>query len=123
MAPGPWKGIGLRGLGRSGAKTPNPGRAGASYGASTSYARHAYGIISVMIEPLGDLIRSAQPHVERDGKVKYDRPPFQARLTKGELAAKSRIIMRERWNAGLAVFFTRHGKVIRIPPGHDRRPW
>ena len=71
----------------------------------------------------GDLIRSAHPHVERDGKVTYDRPPFQARLTKGELAAKSRIIMRERWNAGLAVFFTRHGKVIRIPPGHDRRPW
>ena len=71
----------------------------------------------------GDLMRSAHPQVTRDGRVTFDRPPFQARLTKEELKAKSRIILRERWNAGLDVFWTRRGKVIHVPAGEGRKPW
>ena len=49
------------------------------------------------------------------GRTIYDRPPKAARLTKEELRAKSRAILRERLAAGLTVYFTRHGKVMRIP--------
>jgi hypothetical protein len=71
----------------------------------------------------GDLARSGHPEVIQGGRVIYGRPPKRHRLTEAELHAKSRMTLRERWNAGLEVFFRRHGKVIRIPPGTNRRPW
>ncbi len=70
-----------------------------------------------------DLRRSGHPQVEADGHVVYDRPPKQARLTEAELKAKSRTALRARWNAGLDVFWTRHGKVIHVPAGKARKPW
>ena len=63
------------------------------------------------------------PQVDADGHVVYDRPPKQARLTEAELKAKSRTALRARWNAGLDVFWTRHGKVIHVPAGKARKPW
>lgn len=71
----------------------------------------------------GDLMFSGHPEVQLGERIIYDRPPKQARLTEAELKAKSRMTMRERWNAGLAVFFTRNGKTIRIPPSTKRKPW
>lgn len=63
----------------------------------------------------GDLMRSGHPKVEQGGRTVYDRAPKAARLTAAELAAKSRAILRQRLAAGLTVYFTRGGKVIRIP--------
>ena len=63
----------------------------------------------------GDLRKSGHPQVTQGGRTIYDRAPKAARLTKEELKAKSRAILRERLAAGLTVYFTRHGKVMRIP--------
>lgn len=63
----------------------------------------------------GDLMRSGRPKVTLGGRTIYDRPPKAARLTAAELKAKSRAILRQRLAEGLSVYFTRHGKVIRIP--------
>jgi len=71
----------------------------------------------------GDLMLSAHPQVTQNGRATFDRPPFQARLSETELKTKSRIRLRERWNAGLDVFWTRHGKVIHVPAGEGRKPW
>ena len=63
----------------------------------------------------GDLRKSGHPQVTQGGRTLYDRPPKAARLTKQELAAKSRAILRMRLAAGLTVYFMRHGKVMVIP--------
>jgi hypothetical protein len=70
-----------------------------------------------------DLMFSGHPQVTQDGRTLYDRPPKRRRLTDEELRAKSRAALRARWNAGLDVFWTRHGKVIHIPAGKARKPW
>ena len=62
-----------------------------------------------------DLRRSGHPTVTHGGLTVYDRAPKQARLTKGELRDKSRARMRALQAAGLPWFFTRDGKVIRVP--------
>lgn len=71
----------------------------------------------------GDLRRSGHPQVQAGERIIYDREPKQHRLTAAELREKSRMTMRDRWNAGKDVFFTRAGKVIHIPAGENRRPW
>ena len=71
----------------------------------------------------GDLMRSAHPQVTQDGRAIFDRPPFQPRLSAEQLRAKSRIALRERWNAGLDVFWTKGGKVVHVPAGERRKPW
>lgn len=63
----------------------------------------------------GDLRRSGHPQVTLGGRTVYDRAPKAARLTAQELKAKSRAILRQRLAEGLTVYFTRGGKVIRIP--------
>jgi hypothetical protein len=63
----------------------------------------------------GDLLRSGHPQVTKDGRTVYDRAPKAARLTREELRAKSRALLRMRLAEGLTVYFMRHGKVIRIP--------
>jgi hypothetical protein len=63
----------------------------------------------------GDLMKSGRPSVEQDGRVIYDRAPKVGRLSKAELAAKSRATMRLRLAEGLTVYFMRHGKVMVIP--------
>lgn len=63
----------------------------------------------------GDLLKSGHPKVTLGGRVIYDRAPKTGRLTAAELKAKSRAILRMRLAEGLAVYFMRGGKVIRIP--------
>jgi hypothetical protein len=63
----------------------------------------------------GDLLKSGHPSVEQGGRMIYDRAPKVGRLSKAELAAKSRATMRMRLAEGLTVYFTRHGKVMVIP--------
>ena len=63
----------------------------------------------------GDLMKSGHGQVTQDGRTLYDRPPKAARLTKAELKAKSRAILRARLAAGLSVYFMKNGKVMRIP--------
>jgi hypothetical protein len=63
----------------------------------------------------GDLRKSGHPQVKLGGRTVYDRPPKAARLTKEELRAKSRAILRQRLAEGLTVYFMRGGKVMRIP--------
>jgi hypothetical protein len=70
-----------------------------------------------------DLMRSGHPKVEQDERTIYDRPPKVPRLTEEELRAKSRAALRARWNAGLDVFWMRHGKVIHVVAGKGRKPW
>jgi len=62
-----------------------------------------------------DLRRSGHPSVTQGGRTVYDRPPKQHRLTAEELRVKSRARMHALQAAGLPWFFTRHGKVIRVP--------
>jgi hypothetical protein len=62
-----------------------------------------------------DLRRSGHPSVTQGGRTVYDRPPKQHRLTEEELRVKSRARMHALQAAGLPWFFTRHGKVIRVP--------
>jgi hypothetical protein len=68
----------------------------------------------------GDLRRSGHPTVTAGGRTLYDRPPKQHRLTAGELRVKSRAVMQARIAAGLPWFFTRRGKVIRVPGKGER---
>jgi hypothetical protein len=63
----------------------------------------------------GDLLKSGHPQVHLGQRETYDRPPKVHRLTKDELRVKSHAILRARLAAGLAVYFMRNGKVIRIP--------
>lgn len=63
----------------------------------------------------GDLLKSGHPQVHLGTREVYDRPPKVHRLTKQELRAKSRAILRARLAAGLTVYFMRNGKVMRIP--------
>jgi hypothetical protein len=63
----------------------------------------------------GDLRSSGHPQVKLGERTVYDRPPKAARLTKEELRAKSRAILRMRLAAGLTVYFMKNGKVMRIP--------
>jgi hypothetical protein len=63
----------------------------------------------------GDLRDSGHPQVTQGGRTLYDRPPKAARLSREELKAKSRAILRMRLAEGLTVYFTKHGKVYRIP--------
>jgi hypothetical protein len=63
----------------------------------------------------GDLKSSGHPKVTLGERTVYDRAPKAARLTAQELKAKSRAILRMRLAEGLSVYFTKHGKVIRIP--------
>lgn len=63
----------------------------------------------------GDLARSGAPKVTQGGRTLYDRPPKAARLSKEELRAKSRAILRMRLAEGLTVYFFKHGKLMRIP--------
>ena len=63
----------------------------------------------------GDLRKSGRPKVTLGDRVVYDRPPKAARLTAEELKAKSRAILRMRLAEGLSVYFTKGGKVYRIP--------
>jgi len=63
----------------------------------------------------GDLRESGHPSVEQGGRALYDRLPHVGRLSKQELAVKSRALMRKRLAEGLTVYFMRHGKVMVIP--------
>lgn len=63
----------------------------------------------------GDLRRSGHPLVTLGERTVYDRAPKAARLTAEELKAKSRATLRMRLAEGLTVYFTRGGKVFRIP--------
>jgi hypothetical protein len=63
----------------------------------------------------GDLLKSGHPTVEQGGRTIYDRAPKVGRLSKAELAAKSRATMRMRLAEGLTVYFMRRGKVMVIP--------
>lgn len=67
-----------------------------------------------------DLRRSGHPSVTLGGRTVYDRPPKQRRLTEDELRVKSRARMHALQAAGLPWFFTRHGKVIRVPGKGER---
>jgi hypothetical protein len=62
-----------------------------------------------------DLRRSGHPSVTLGGRTVYDRAPKVARLTTEELKARGRARIGELIAAGLPWFFTRHGKVIRVP--------
>jgi hypothetical protein len=62
-----------------------------------------------------DLRKSGHPQVTLGERTVYDRAPKAARLTAQELKAKSRAILRQRLAEGLTVYFTRGGKIIRIP--------
>jgi hypothetical protein len=64
---------------------------------------------------LGDLRASGHPFIWHGGRVIYDRPPHMHRLTKPELAAKSRARSAWRRMAGLPTFFMQHGKIHVIP--------
>jgi hypothetical protein len=77
----------------------------------------------------GDLHKSGHPRLltggsgEADsGRVTRDREPKVQRLTKQELRAKSRAIMRARLAAGLTVYFFRHGKIMVIPGKNEPHP-
>lgn len=63
----------------------------------------------------GDLMRSGHPRVTCGRDTWHDREPGVHRLTKAELRAKSRAVMRMRMAEGLTVYFMRHGKVMVIP--------
>ena len=67
-----------------------------------------------------DLRGSGHPSVTLGGRTVYDRAPKVARLSAGELKARSRARMRALQAAGLPWFFTRHGKVIRVPGKGER---
>lgn len=67
-----------------------------------------------------DLRRSGHPSVTLGGRTIYDREPKQRRLTEDELRVKSRARMHALQAAGLPWFFTRHGKVIRVPGKGER---
>lgn len=69
-----------------------------------------------------DLRKSGHPQVTVGERTVYDRPPKAARLTAEELKAKSRAILRQRLAEGLTVYFTRGGKVIRIPGKNEPHP-
>lgn len=74
----------------------------------------------------GDLKSSGHPQVTLGERTVYDRAPKAARLTAEELKAKSRATLRMRLAEGLTVYFTRGGKVIRIPgrnEPHALRGW
>jgi hypothetical protein len=62
-----------------------------------------------------DLMYSGHPQVTQDGHTIYDRPPKVARLTRQELRAKSRAVLRARLAAGLTVYFFKNGRIVRIP--------
>jgi len=68
----------------------------------------------------GDLRRSGHPTVTQGGRTVYDRPPKQRRLSEEELRAKGRARTGELIAAGLPWFFTRHGRVIRVPGKGER---
>lgn len=63
----------------------------------------------------GDLLKSGHPQVTVGERTVYDRAPKATRLTAEELRAKSRATLRMRLAEGLTVYFTRGGKVFRIP--------
>lgn len=63
----------------------------------------------------GDLLKSGAPKVTLGERTVYDRAPKAARLTAQELKTKSRATLRMRLAEGLSVYFTRGGKVMRIP--------
>jgi hypothetical protein len=67
----------------------------------------------------GDLKDSAHPSVEQGGRMIYDRAPKVGRLSKEELAAKSRATMRMRLAEGLTVYFFKRGKIMVIPGKND----
>jgi hypothetical protein len=67
-----------------------------------------------------DLRRSGHPSVTLGGRTVYDREPKVARLSAEELKVKSRARIGELIAAGLPWFFTRHGKVIRVPGKGER---
>jgi hypothetical protein len=62
-----------------------------------------------------DLMRSGHPVVKVGPKTVYDRPPHVSRLNADQLRGKSRLRMRALIAAGRPWFFTRHGKVVRVP--------
>jgi hypothetical protein len=68
-----------------------------------------------------DLRRSGHPSVTQAGRTIYDRAPKQHRLSEEELKAKGRKRIGELIAAGLPWFFTRGGKVIRVPGKDERR--
>jgi hypothetical protein len=68
-----------------------------------------------------DLRRSGHPSVTQGDRTVYDRPPKQHRLSEEELKAKGRARIGELIAAGLPWFFTRHGKVVRVPGKGERR--
>ena len=68
-----------------------------------------------------DLRRSGHPSVTQGDRTVYDRPPKQHRLSEEELRAKGRERIGELIAAGLPWFFTRHGKVVRVPGKGERR--
>ena len=63
----------------------------------------------------GDLMKSGHPKVTQGGRTLYDRAPKAARLSKEELRAKSRAILRSGSPRGSRVYFFKHGKLMRIP--------
>jgi hypothetical protein len=67
-----------------------------------------------------DLMRSGHPVVTQGARTLHDRAPKVHRLTESELRAKSRLRTRALIAAGLPWFFTRDGKVIRVPGRNDR---
>lgn len=62
-----------------------------------------------------DLMHSGHPSVTVGERTVYDRAPLVHRLTEGELRAKGRARIAALIAAGLPWFFTRDGKVIRVP--------
>jgi hypothetical protein len=67
-----------------------------------------------------DLMRSGHPSVTVGPRTVYDRAPKVDRLTDEELRAKSRLRTGRLIAAGLPWFFTRAGKVIRVPGKGER---
>ena len=71
----------------------------------------------------GDLHRSGHPQVHLGQRTVYDRAPHAVRVPAEVLRARSRALLRARWNAGLDVFWTAHGRVVHVPASRKRRPW
>jgi hypothetical protein len=93
-------------------------------GAMRRAAEHLSDQVAVHAPVLdGDLRESGHPSVSQGERTVYDRAPIRPRLTEEELRAKSHRTLIERWNAGLDVFWTRHGRVVHVPAGKRRRPW
>jgi hypothetical protein len=67
----------------------------------------------------GDLMGSGRPSVEQGGRTIYERAPKVGRLSKAELAAKSRATMRMRLAEGLTVYFFKRGEIMVIPGRND----